>query len=73
MLERLLGAPDQIIGLRASGTVMARDIEEAIRSIVGSGGSVPTGLVIIVTATWMVISPSSRAVRGAHRWLTGLS
>ena len=48
MLERLLGAPDQIIGLRASGTVMARDIEEAIRSIVGSGGSVPTGLVIIV-------------------------
>jgi hypothetical protein len=48
MLERLQDAPDQVIGLCASGTVVARDIEDAIRLSAGPGGSSPAGLVVVV-------------------------
>ena len=48
MLERLQDAPDQVIGLSASGTVMARDIEDAIRLSAGPGGATPAGLVVVV-------------------------
>ena len=48
MLERLQDAPDQVIGLSASGTVIARDIEDAIRLSAGPGGSTPAGLVVVV-------------------------
>jgi hypothetical protein len=48
MLERLQEAPDQTIGLRATGTVMAGDVEEAIGRLGGPGASAPTGLVIVV-------------------------
>ena len=41
MLERLQDAPDQVIGLSASGTVVARDIEDAIRLSAGPGGATP--------------------------------
>ncbi len=48
MLERLQDAPDQVIGLSASGTVMARDVEDAIRLSADPGGSTPAGLVVVV-------------------------
>jgi len=48
MLERLQDAPDQVVGVNASGTVVARDIEEAIRLSAGPGGSTPAGLVVVV-------------------------
>ncbi len=47
MLERLQEASDQFIGLCASGTVMARDVEEAIGAL-AVVGSVPAGLVFVV-------------------------
>ena len=48
MLERLQDAPDQVIGLSASGTVVARDIEDAIRLSAGPDGATPAGLVVVV-------------------------
>jgi hypothetical protein len=48
MLERLQDAPDQVIGLSASGTVIAWDIEDAIRLLGSPGGSTPAGLVVVV-------------------------
>ncbi len=48
MLERLQQAPDLIVGLRASGAVVAQEVEEAIGPLAGGGGSVPAGLVIVV-------------------------
>jgi hypothetical protein len=48
MLERLQQAPDQIVGLHASGAVMAQEVEEAIGPLARRGGSVPAGLVIVV-------------------------
>jgi hypothetical protein len=45
MLERLQDAPAQTLALRASGTVLARDIENAIDA--GLGGAA-TGLVIVI-------------------------
>jgi hypothetical protein len=48
MLERIPDAPDRIIALRASGTVMARDVDEAIASQAGAGGSTAAGLVVVI-------------------------
>ena len=47
MLERLQEAPDRIVGLRATGAVTARDVEEAIGSIEEPSPSVAAGLVIV--------------------------
>ena len=48
MLERLQEAPDRIVGLRASGAVTARDVEETIGSLDDPGQSAPGGLVVVV-------------------------
>ena len=48
MLERIPDAPDQIIALRASGTVMAGDVDEAIAIQAGAGGSTAAGLVVVI-------------------------
>jgi SpoIIAA-like len=47
MLERVEGAPAQTLALRASGTVMARDIEAAIEAALGRSEAA-TGLVIVI-------------------------
>jgi hypothetical protein len=47
MLERVQDAPAQTLALRASGTVMARDIEAAIEAAFG-GSEAATGLVIVI-------------------------
>ena len=47
MLERVQDAPAQTLALRASGTVMARDIEAAIEAALG-GSEAATGLVIVI-------------------------
>ena len=45
MLERVQEAPAQTLALRASGTVVARDIEVAIGASLGEAA---TGLVIVI-------------------------
>ena len=45
MLERVQDAPAQTLALRASGTIVARDVEAAIDA--GLGGAA-TGLVIVI-------------------------
>ena len=45
MLERVQEAPAQAIAWRASGTVMAQDVETAIEAAVGDAA---TGLVIVI-------------------------
>jgi len=47
MLERMQDAPPHSLALRASGTVMARDIEAAIEAALGQSEAA-TGLVIVV-------------------------
>jgi hypothetical protein len=47
MLERLQEGPNRIVGLRATGAVTARNVEEAIGSIEEPGPSVAVGLVIV--------------------------
>jgi hypothetical protein len=47
MLERVKDAPAHSLGLRASGTVMARDIETAIEAALGQSDAA-TGLVIVI-------------------------
>ena len=47
MLERVQDARAHILALRASGTVMARDVEAAIDAAVGPSGA-ETGLVIVI-------------------------
>jgi hypothetical protein len=47
MLERVQDAPAHSFGLRASGTVMARDIEAAIRAALGPSEAA-AGLVIVI-------------------------
>ena len=48
MLERLSDAPDRTIGLKASGTVMAHDLEQAIEGLTGDIKSSPAASVIVV-------------------------
>jgi hypothetical protein len=45
MLERVQDGPAQTLALRASGTVIAGDVENAIRAALGEAA---TGLVIII-------------------------
>jgi len=47
MLERASDAPAHALALRASGTVMARDVEAAIEAALGRSEAA-TGLVIII-------------------------
>ena len=47
MLERMQDAPEHALALKASGTVMARDVEQAIEAALGSA-SAATGLVVVV-------------------------
>ena len=47
MLERVQDAPPHTLALRASGTVMARDVERAIEAALGRSEAA-TGLVIII-------------------------
>jgi hypothetical protein len=47
MLERVQDAPPQTLALRASGTVMARDVEAAIEAALGQSEAA-TGLVIVI-------------------------
>jgi hypothetical protein len=47
MLERLSDAPDRTIGLKASGTVMAQDIEDAIAGLSADlGASAAAGVIV---------------------------
>jgi len=77
MLERLQDAPDQIIALSASGTVIARDVEAAVRASVGPGGSTPAGLVIIVARDFdgyfAEIARGLTDASGAHKSLARLA
>jgi hypothetical protein len=47
MLERVQDAPAQTLALRASGTIMARDVEAAIEAALGRSQAA-TGLVIVI-------------------------
>jgi hypothetical protein len=47
MLQRVQDAPAHTLALRASGTVMARDVEAAIEAALGQTGA-STGLVIVI-------------------------
>jgi hypothetical protein len=47
MLERLAHAPSDALGLRASGTISAEDVEAAIQTALGQSDAA-TGLVILV-------------------------
>ncbi len=48
MLERMQDAPAQALALEASGTIMARDVEQAIEAGLGAT-SAATGLVIVIS------------------------
>jgi hypothetical protein len=47
MLERMQDSPEHALALKASGTVMARDVEAAVDSALGAS-AVGTGLVIVI-------------------------
>ena len=47
MLERLQDPPDHALALKASGTVMARDVEAAVDAALGSP-TAPTGVVVVI-------------------------
>jgi hypothetical protein len=47
MLERIQDAPAETLALKASGTVMAQDVEAAIEAALGSS-SASSGLVIVI-------------------------
>ena len=47
MLERIQDAPERALALKASGTVMARDIEAAVDAALGDS-TVATGLVLVI-------------------------
>ncbi len=47
MLERVLDAPAETLALRASGTVMARDVEAAIEAAMGPSVA-SAGVVIVI-------------------------
>ena len=47
MLERVQDAPAHTVALRASGTIMARDVEAAIDAALGQSEAA-TGLVIVI-------------------------
>ena len=73
MLQRLQDAPDQVIGLSASGTVVARDIEDAICLSTGPGGATPAGLVVVVDRDFDgYFAEIGRALANAPRTHTSL-
>jgi hypothetical protein len=45
MLERIQDAPAHALALKASGTIMARDVESAIEAALGTAS---TGIVIVI-------------------------
>ena len=47
MLQRIEDAPATALALRASGTVMARDVEAAIEAAIGSSAAA-SGLVVVI-------------------------
>ena len=47
MLERIQDAPAEMLALRASGTILAQDIEAAIEAALG-GSTAARGLVIVI-------------------------
>ncbi len=47
MLERMQDAPEHALALKASGTVMARDVEAAVSAALGES-TVGTGLVVVI-------------------------
>ena len=47
MLERIQDAPVHTLALKASGTIMAQDVEAAIEAALGSSNAA-TGLVIVI-------------------------
>lgn len=47
MLERMQDAPEHALALKASGTVMARDVEAAVSAALGKS-TVGTGLVVVI-------------------------
>ena len=49
MLERMQDAPEHALALKASGTVMARDVEAAVNAALGES-TVGTGLVVVIDA-----------------------
>ena len=49
MLERLSNTPKEIIALRATGTVIAPDVEKSLANLPGSGGAIDVkGLAVVV-------------------------
>ena len=57
MLELVSGAPAETFALRASGTVMSRDIEDAIEAALGPSVA-STGFVIL--KSWTFAFPVDR-------------
>ena len=49
MLERLSNLPKEIIGFRATGTVIASDVEKSLADLAGSEGTIDAkGLAVVV-------------------------
>jgi hypothetical protein len=46
VVERIVDAPDQFIGLSASGTAMERDVVQAMALLTGARGSKAAGLAV---------------------------
>ena len=73
MLERVQDAPAQSLALRASGTVVARDIEAAIDAGVGEAA---TGLVIVIDPDFDGFAELARGLANAalaHKSLVKLA
>ena len=68
MLERVQEAPAQTLALRASGTVVARDIEVAIGASLGEAA---TGLVIVIDPDFEGDFAELARDSSMPRWLTG--
>ena len=69
MLERLSDAPDRTIGLKASGTVMAQDIEDAI-----AGLSADLGASAAAGSSWrstMILTATSPACARPYKRVAG--
>ena len=67
MLERVQDGPAQTVALRASGAVVAQDVEAAINAAVGEAA---TGLVVIIVRILAATSRNWRAASQPPRWLT---
>jgi len=76
MLERMQDAPAHTLALKASGTIMARDVESAIEAALDSSNAA-TGLVIAVEREFdgyfAELSPGLANVSHSHRNLVRLA